>query len=108
MFGVFLQVQVTCCPESQEHIMHQERKSHVTVQVWTESYATDLAVAGSVAVVLLLVLLGVTYYRSRLEHDDYVTVEDQLKEIKPSTVLHMPLIDDGDNDSFDSNFDEQD
>lgn len=88
--------------------MNQECTSHVTVQVWTESYTIDLVVAGSVAVVLLAVLLGVTYYRSRLEHEDYITVEDQIKEVNPTTVLHMPLIEDDDNDSFDSNFDEQD
>ncbi|KAG7171004.1 uncharacterized protein LOC121863859 [Homarus americanus] len=100
------QVQITCCPDSKEHIMNQERILQVTVQVWTSNYTLDLTVAGSTVICLLLLLIGVNYYLHKCRNDDYVMVEDQIKEMKPTTVLHLPLIEDQDNDSFDSNFDE--
>nr|XP_045621574.1 uncharacterized protein LOC123772445 [Procambarus clarkii] len=100
------QVELTCCLSSNEHIMNQERILHITV--WMSNYALDLAIAGSVTIGLLLLVLAVNCFLFQRHHDDYITVEDQIKEIRPSTVLHMPLIDDQDTDSFDSNFDEQD
>ncbi|XP_071544943.1 uncharacterized protein [Panulirus ornatus] len=102
------QVQMTCCPNSQEHIMSQERIFHVTIKVWTANYTYELAMAGSVAVSLILIMVAVSFYLHKQRDDDYITIEKQINEIKQLTVLHMPLIDDQDNDSFDSNFDEQD
>lgn len=99
---------MTCCPDSQEHIMSQERISHIIIEVWTANYTYDLAMAGSVAVCLLLIVIGVSFCLRQHRDDDYITIEEEIKEIKPLTVLHMPLIDDQDNDSFDSNFDEHD
>nr|XP_053636871.1 uncharacterized protein LOC128691915 [Cherax quadricarinatus] len=97
------QVQLTCCLNSKEHTMSQERILYV--RVWISNYILDLAVTGTVAAALLLLVVAVTYYLTQRQHDDYAIVED-MRDIKPSTVLHMPLIDDQDNDSFDSNFDE--
>lgn len=102
------QVRVTCCPKSHEHIMSEERTSHVKVQVWMADYTVDLAIAGSIALVLAIIILAGSFLISRKRSARYSFIETDIPEIKPPTVLHIPLVDDQDSDSFDSNFDEQD
>ncbi|XP_047489143.1 uncharacterized protein LOC125039345 [Penaeus chinensis] len=100
------QVQITCCPRSeQEHVMNHELSSRVTV--WLRDYTIDLAITGSLAVGLVLLLTAGSIYLARQNHGDYVAITDKTLDVKPMTVLHIPLVDDQDNDSFDSNFDEQ-
>ncbi|XP_037778687.1 uncharacterized protein LOC119575252 [Penaeus monodon] len=100
------QVQITCCPQSeQEHVMNHELSSRVTV--WLRDYTIDLAITGSLAVGLVLLLTAGSIYLARQNHGDYVAITDKTLDVKPMTVLHIPLVDDQDNDSFDSNFDEQ-
>lgn len=85
--------------------MNHELSSRVTV--WLRDYTIDLAITGSLAVGLVLLLTAGSIYLARQNHGDYVAITDKTLDVKPMTVLHIPLVDDQDNDSFDSNFDEQ-
>lgn len=101
------QVRVTCCPGSRQHLMAQQQEARVSVTVWWSDYSVQLAVTGAVAAMLILALIGVSLYgwRQGRKADHYecpIGVEAQ-------GVLHLPLIDDRDTDSFDSSVtDEQD
>ena len=93
------QVQVTCCPDHQEHVMSQQREAQVSVKVWWADYTLELAGTGVVAGVLLLTLFGVSVYGWRQgNNNQYVSVV----EVEAPPILHLPLIDDQDTDSFNS------
>lgn len=98
------QVKLTCCHESQEHVMNKEKMLPITVQIWLMDYTTDLVIAGSITATLAIVVIVGSYYISRRQRAQYIFITNEVHEIKASAVLHIPLVDD-DNDSFDSNFD---
>ncbi|KAK4306370.1 hypothetical protein Pmani_021800 [Petrolisthes manimaculis] len=103
----FCQVEVTCCPRTQEHPMTQECTVGVTVSVWWADYTLDLAVAGTLAAVLIAILVGVTVWLNWRRRRAYFSRDrKQASGNTTSAVLHLPLIDD-DDDSFDSNSDVQ-
>lgn len=93
------QVQVTCCPGQQQHLMSQQHKVKVSVKIWWADYTTELAVTGVVAAVLLLSLLGVSAYGWRQRSNNYYPTV----EVEAPAIHHLPFIDDQDTDSFDSN-----
>lgn len=79
--------------------MSQRRETQVNVTVWWADYSIQLAATGVVAVVLLLGLMGVSVYGWRKGSKDHSQL---LAEVESQGVLHLPLIDDQDTDSFDS------
>ncbi|XP_068217002.1 uncharacterized protein [Palaemon carinicauda] len=100
------QVKLTCCMKSKEHVMNKEKEIAITIQINLTDYTIDLAIAGSIALTLAIVVIGGNYYISRRQNNQYIFITDDVHEFKASAVLHIPLVDD-DNDSFDSNFDAQ-
>lgn len=93
------QVQVTCCPGQQQHLMSRQHMAKVSVKVWWANYTTALAVTGVVAAVLLLGLLGVSAYGWRQgSNSNY----NPALEVEVPAIHHLPFIDDQDTDSFNS------
>lgn len=85
--------------------MAQQQEARVSVTVWWSDYSVQLAATGVVAAVLLLGLIGVSLYgwRQGRKGDSY----EHPTEVEAQGVLHLPLIDDRDTDSFDSSIAEE-
>lgn len=80
--------------------MAQQQEAQVTVTVWWLDYNVQLAATGAVAAVLLLALIGVSLYGWRQGKKE--VYYDHLTDVETQGVLHLPLIDDKDTDSFGS------
>lgn len=93
------QVQVTCCPGDQQHVMAKQCEAQVSVKVWWANYTLELAGTGVVAGVLLLTLLGVSVYGWRHGSKNHYL---PIMEVEAPAVLHLPLIDDQDDEDTDS------
>lgn len=89
--------------------MTQERTVSVTATVWWADYTLDLAVAGTLAAILIAILVGVNVWLNWKRKQSYFYLDKKLASGNTtSTVLHLPLIDDDDDDdSFDSHSDVQ-
>lgn len=85
--------------------MARQQEARVSVAVWWSDYTVQLAVTGVVAAVLLVTLIGVSLYawRQGRRGDNY----ELPAEVEAPGVLHLPLIDDRDTDSFDSSIAEE-
>ncbi|CAL4137196.1 unnamed protein product [Meganyctiphanes norvegica] len=104
--GTFIcQAEVTCCRDtSDENVII--RQEYLNVKIWHSDYSLDFAIMGSVAAVMILAVATISFLISRRRRIAYVPIDDRIIEVKPTNVLHMPLVQyDDDNDSFDSNFD---
>lgn len=93
------QVQVTCCPGEEQHTMAKQCEAQVSVRVWWADYTLELAGTGVVAGVLLLTLFGVSVYGWKYGNKNHYL---PVVEVQPSAVLHLPLIDDQDDQDTDS------
>lgn len=79
--------------------MAKQCEAQVSVRVWWADYTLELAGTGVVAGVLLLTLFGVSVYGWKYGNKNHYL---PVVEVQPSAVLHLPLIDDQDDQDTDS------